>query len=1117
MPQHGLMHGHYRSPSEDGHQHDPFSSRKPVPSISPNPTTPLPHQQHHQHHLDDRPLVAGQHRTPTPPKQPAASSPPPSLLSPRPSQRPQDGSYLASRQQQQQQQQQRARKRWFDSNQDRSEHMERVKQLVRETTAAEPAPEVLLPVQPPANHQHAQAQHAHIQEHQRHAHDHQVPRNDPRRHHLSPPLEPVHTPTHPQQQPHTPHHQRERTPPVAAAEPATPTPRIARAAEALVATPASIETPPPRAARRAAQAAQLGGARSPPADVEKPLPSPPTFPKPSPSLMHPPAPSSARVATHSRGGGGEPEGVVVSGSGSGVGDRRERMWRGKLVGLQGRVRELEDGLRDVLDVQKKDAPRLNDMVALQSVMGWCLDRGLDETVRALQKEAPTVLSSRRSPKKCSGRRREELEGMLRRREFQKAIDWIKRRMKKASGSKEPGFLQASFDDLFYVIRKYLFIDCVQRGDKTAAKDCLSVQLQPHALREAAKEIHRAEWFNNGVYKVRPAMASHMMNLTFKIADLALLSQLLYPPRSPPNAADVPNHYLTFTWHQELSNFWSSVAEPHVTGVTPLYALAMRVCCEEDDTGAQAPAADDPAAEEVVPAGQVVPLEAAIAGWARWENMRGQIEGLVTIAPVVGEEEVSAKPEEPVASPPAVAKAVTPKRTARAAEEANVAARMELPPRSGSAGAVWGGGEKFESRKLVGKRDVASAGRSEADESDRRSSGSYNSTSFNSFATSAEMEKHLPPPSKEHETADFALTSSCGPVTGQIRVIDVIDIPETGSYIAATAGSDDRADRRIWLWDVRTGKLIRHLDNGTHKPVTSLCFHPVYRNLLLSADMEFDVKLWDWQKGELVRGWKKHHTRVIWKCAFMPGNDMKGASCSGDQSLKLFHLEPPTPPPPATSIHANEPITSFTFTCPQDPSSNLLLLSLSASLRVYRPRTLSLLYTIPLPDLRAPRWGGAGGAQGTITRVEAHPVWGGRWVLVSCEQKLWICEIDGGGGDDSAGASSSGGPLGKLVRCLGSREVGEGCRLDGRWSPCGNFVYAGSWDARIGGSPARRKDGERGGDVASGVYVWRVSTGRLEKEEMRSLKQGCKGAPVTACKWYVRLHLYLRVFVDQRSY
>jgi WD40 repeat protein len=110
--------------------------------------------------------------------------------------------------------------------------------------------------------------------------------------------------------------------------------------------------------------------------------------------------------------------------------------------------------------------------------------------------------------------------------------------------------------------------------------------------------------------------------------------------------------------------------------------------------------------------------------------------------------------------------------------------------------------------------------------------------------------------------------------GPIRALDIQSIPDKGQIIAATSGGDDRADRRISLWDVRSGRLLAQLDNGTHKPVLALAFHPQKPNLLLAADMEFDVKLWDWEQGKVVRMWKKHHTRVIWKIGFIPGRDGK---------------------------------------------------------------------------------------------------------------------------------------------------------------------------------------------------------------------------------------------------
>lgn len=66
--------------------------------------------------------------------------------------------------------------------------------------------------------------------------------------------------------------------------------------------------------------------------------------------------------------------------------------------------------------------------------------------------------------------------------------------------------------------------------------------------------------------------------------------------------------------------------------------------------------------------------------------------------------------------------------------------------------------------------------------------------------------------------------------------------------------------------------MNQLDNGTHKPVLTLNFHPRETDLLLSSDMEFDIKLWDWRQETMLRSWKKVHTRIIYKCLFIPYSD-----------------------------------------------------------------------------------------------------------------------------------------------------------------------------------------------------------------------------------------------------
>jgi WD40 repeat protein len=95
----------------------------------------------------------------------------------------------------------------------------------------------------------------------------------------------------------------------------------------------------------------------------------------------------------------------------------------------------------------------------------------------------------------------------------------------------------------------------------------------------------------------------------------------------------------------------------------------------------------------------------------------------------------------------------------------------------------------------------------------------------------------------------------------------------GAYsriIAITAGSD----KDISVWNIRENQLMKTLNNGSIKPVVCLMFHPSFPELFLSADMEFDVKLWNWKDGSMVRWWKKHHSRIIYQISILPGDDTR---------------------------------------------------------------------------------------------------------------------------------------------------------------------------------------------------------------------------------------------------
>jgi WD40 repeat protein len=100
-------------------------------------------------------------------------------------------------------------------------------------------------------------------------------------------------------------------------------------------------------------------------------------------------------------------------------------------------------------------------------------------------------------------------------------------------------------------------------------------------------------------------------------------------------------------------------------------------------------------------------------------------------------------------------------------------------------------------------------------------------------------------------------------------MDILSL-NTGQIIAITAGED----KEISVWDLRNNQLLLTMNNQTKKPILLLMFHPTYPELFLSADMDFDVKLWNWKDGSLVRWWKKHHTRIIYQLGFIPGDDTR---------------------------------------------------------------------------------------------------------------------------------------------------------------------------------------------------------------------------------------------------
>jgi len=272
---------------------------------------------------------------------------------------------------------------------------------------------------------------------------------------------------------------------------------------------------------------------------------------------------------------------------------------------------------------------------------------------------------------------------------------------------------------------------------------------------------------------------------------------------------------------------------------------------------------------------------------------------------------------------------------------------------------------------------------------------------------------------------------------------------------------------------------------------------MWEDILLSSDMEFDVKLWNWKTGKLLRIWKKHHTRIIHKTAFIPGNYEKAVSCSSDQSIKIWNVT--NDDSKITSIHSNEPFTSFTFW--GDGHNQILVASLNYSLKLYKLRTSSLLHSIMLPDLKSNKT--------PITSITSHPIQN-NFVLISSDNKLLLFDLR----------------TSTTLKVYCEREILPGQRIQGEFSPCGNYIYSGcadvkSFDSRrtslltssnnstinVNTSSINNDDYVESStrNSATGIFIWKLHTGKLERNDMTLMEESIiynnVGLyPVTLCKW-----------------
>jgi hypothetical protein len=124
------------------------------------------------------------------------------------------------------------------------------------------------------------------------------------------------------------------------------------------------------------------------------------------------------------------------------------------------------------------------------------------------------------------------------------------------------FSNKAFDDLMYVLGKYLFIHLAQQGSHVRAQETLFGDLKSHVERELGRGGGRAQWFSE---------------------DFRMLQELLVPMNHYHSLSSAAkNPYLTWDWDREISTFWKSASGTHIAGKTPLYAFALSAGLPEED-------------------------------------------------------------------------------------------------------------------------------------------------------------------------------------------------------------------------------------------------------------------------------------------------------------------------------------------------------------------------------------------------------------------------------------------------------------------------------------------------------------------------------------------------------
>ncbi|ORX52099.1 WD40 repeat-like protein [Piromyces finnis] len=718
-----------------------------------------------------------------------------------------------------------------------------------------------------------------------------------------------------------------------------------------------------------------------------------------------------------------------------------------------------------------------------------------------------------------------LKQLINKREFEKAVNFTKEVYESKSNSENR--FKSSYEDLLYILNKYLLLNYLQERKQDEATALFNNYICGHIKNEIDKGGSRAEWFNK---------------------DYKLLSTLININKST-EIEKINTFFNSWDWDKEIKQFWKngfnaykssynltkgklSQAPEEQTNI-PLFAYVLAAYfLEEEDLMDDY---DYQTSYKILD--NINNFSKEIKNILNKDYSKFDDENKITEKSTVGSCIPTSTKNEPRITVSNNSEDNNSNLT-HCESSNNIYTIATGKRRIKSAGIFRSTGNLSSNYSLLNERKIHSShstqslnkkksqsminGIYDPIESQNEKQGIINSNQFKGFVLTNDMMKPdfgtsrllrtpdstnsyqnpyidnemLPSVSNENETSYFTFFSCLGPMMGTIRALDIKSIPSTKQVIGVSACGDDRGDRKISLWDLNSSSLITQLDNKTSKTVLTLTFHPVWEEVLLSSDMEFDVKLWNWKTGKLLKVWKKHHTRIIHKAGFIPGNFEKAISCSSDQSIKIWNVT--NDDSKVSSIHSNEPFTSFTFW--GDGHNQVLVASLNYSIKLYKLRTSSHLHTIALNDLKSNRT--------PITSITSHPIQD-NFILISSDNKLLLFDLR----------------TSTTLKTFCAREIIPGLRIQGDFSPCGNYIYSGcadvkSFDSRKNSllssnsmsiSYSNLNNGEDQIESSinkintTGIFIWKLHTGKLERNDMSIMEESTIYSnvelyPVTLCKW-----------------